>query len=628
MAAREREVELSDRMSEHEALMWNIEKDPWLNPNGASLTILDQPVDLELFRRHIRHGMSKMPRLYQRVVPGLGRLSTPAWVVDTEFDFDYHVREIELPGAGTERQLLDLVTALYEEPLDRTRPLWRFVSIRGVEGGRGAVWSLTHHAIADGIGQLRMAELYQQTSRDEEPPAEVDLAQLLARAVSETGAKESGGDLATSLMSTTTRTVGHLIRRQAGIGRRVMGEMMLWPGDIDRATTKVGDIANTARSTTSILSGSNNEIPGGSPLWQNRSRHRHLEYVQVPLDGLKQAAKMLGGSINDAFMIGLTEGAVRYHAERDTVVDAFNTSFVLSTRTDSKMGGNSFTPVLVQVPGHPGSFETRMSEIRTAIADAREKSERGGGISGLSGVINLLPTSVVTRTARSQAGRIDFATSNLRGAPFPLFCAGAKVLATVCMGPVAGTAANATGLSYDGNFDIGLFLDPVAIDDPEAYRRCVERSFADLVDLGRDTTAVRPSKPQDSASATPHGADDDEVMVVAEVGDKEVIVEHVEHVAANDASRPAAPAAATAAPASNASNASAERPSAKKAAPQKKRAVAAPVKKKAVAKKATAKKATAKKATAKKATAKKAPAKRATAKKATTKKATGGGRKR
>ncbi len=169
MAARERDTDLADRMSEHEALMWNIEKDPWLNPNGASLTLLDQPVDMDRFRRQLRYGITKMPRLYQRVVPGLGRFSTPAWVPDPEFDFDYHVREIELPAPGTRRQLLDLAARLYQEPLDRTRPLWRFVAIRGIEGGKGAVWAETHHAIADGIGQLRMAELYQQLNRDDQP---------------------------------------------------------------------------------------------------------------------------------------------------------------------------------------------------------------------------------------------------------------------------------------------------------------------------------------------------------------------------------------------------------------------------------------------------------------------------
>ena len=485
---KERDVDLPDRMSEHEALMWNIEKDPWLNPSGASLTLLDQPVDMDRFRRQLKYGISRMPRLYQRVVPGLGRLSTPAWVPDAEFDFDYHVREVELPAPGTDRQLLDLAATLYEEPLDRTRPLWRFVSIRGLSEGRGAVWALTHHAIADGVGQLRMAELYQQMSRDQAAPEDVDLDAILDEAVERSGAKEAGGDLATSLASTTTRTLSHLVRRQVGVSRRVLGEVMMWPVDPSRAADKAGSILAAARQTGGLLSGATPDTPGGSPLWRNRSRHRHLEFVQVSLDELKMAAKGLGGSINDAFMAGLTEAAVRYHQRRDTDVDAFNTSFIVSTRSDNKMGGNSFTPVLVQVPGHAVSFESRIAELQTAAAEAREKAERSGGISGLSGLINLLPTSVVTRTAREQAGRIDFATSNLRGAPFPLYCAGAKVLATVCLGPVAGTAANATALSYDGSFDIGLFLDPVAIEDPEDYRNCVEESFADLL------ATVKPKK--------------------------------------------------------------------------------------------------------------------------------------
>ncbi len=159
--AKRRDSFFSDRMSDHEALMWNIEKDPWLNPNGSALTILDQPVDMDRFRQQLRYGVAKVPRLYERVVPGLGRFSPPAWMPDAEFNFDHHVLEVELPSPGTERQLLDLVTQLSEEPLDRSRPLWRFVVIGGLEDGRGAIWSIFHHVVSDGIGQMRMAELYQ-----------------------------------------------------------------------------------------------------------------------------------------------------------------------------------------------------------------------------------------------------------------------------------------------------------------------------------------------------------------------------------------------------------------------------------------------------------------------------------
>ena len=492
---REREADLSTRMTDHEALMWNVEKDPWLNPNGASLTLLDRPVDRERFRAQLRYGITRMPRLHQRVVPGLGRFTPPTWAPDPEFDFDYHVREVSLPGPGSMRQLLDLAAQLYQEPLDRTRPLWRFVAISGLEGGRGAVYAMTHHVIADGIGQLRMAELYQQLDRDQGPPAEVDLDAFLADVVDRhrsPGDGDPAREAIGTLVGAGRDTVGHLVRRQAGIGRRLVGEVLLWPADTSRPVERLGEFGNAARSIVgSFGSGSDGDGddegakrgPSGSPLWGNRSRHRHLEHVSISLDDLKAASKRLGGSVNDGFLIGLTEAAIRYHERRGTEVKSFNTSFVVSTRTDDKLGGNSFTPVPVSVSGRPGSYAKRMRELHHVVEEARERSRHGGGLSGLSGLINLLPTSVVTQTARRQAASIDFATSNLRGAPFPLYCAGAKVEATVCMGPLAGTAVNATALSHEDRFDIGLFIDPVAIDDPADYRDCVESAFADLLDL-------------------------------------------------------------------------------------------------------------------------------------------------
>ena len=101
----------------------------------------------------------------------------------------------------------------------------------------------------------------------------------------------------------------------------------------------------------------------------------------------------------------------------------------------------------------------------------------------LSGVANLLPTSVVTSAARAAAGKIDFATSNLRGAPFTLYVSGARVLTIVTMGPVAGTACNATALSYENSFDIGLFIDPTAIEAPGDFRDAVESAFTDILAL-------------------------------------------------------------------------------------------------------------------------------------------------
>ena len=480
----ERELRFADRMSDHEALMWNVEKDPWLNPSGAALTLLQGKIDPEHFRRTMRRAVAKMPRLYERVVPGLGRIAPPAWVPDPEFDIDFHVRRLRLPKPGSERQLFDLAAQLYQEPLDRTRPLWRFVLIDGLTGGRCAIWALVHHAVSDGIGQLRMAEMYQQLEPDAPMPDDIDLESIVAAAVEAHHAKQLGGDLTDGFPAAVGQSLAHVVRRQLGVARRVAGEVAIWPADPQRAKDTIDGAARVVSSTLGALTGSGNEVDGGSPLWKQRSRHRHLEHVSVPLDQLKAVAKRLDGTVNDVFLAGMVEGSVRYHADRDVEVDAFNTSFVLSTRHDHAIGGNSFTPVPVQVPGGSMSLAERVGDTHRRLAEKREAmAASGGGMSALSGVANWLPTSVITSAARATAAKIDFATSNLRGAPIPLYVSGARVLYIVTLGPVAGTACNATALSYENSFDIGLFIDPVAIDAPGDFRDAVDASFQDLLAL-------------------------------------------------------------------------------------------------------------------------------------------------
>ena len=480
MKGHDREVEKSERMSEHEALMWNVEKDPWLNASGASLTLLDKPADFDYLRRSLRLAAVTMPRLIERVVPGFGRLSTPAWAPDPEFDLDYHLQEIALAGDGSERELFDTATRLYNEPLDRTRPLWRFVSIKGLKGGRGAIYVMTHHVIADGIGQLRMAEMYQQLEGNGPLPAEVDLEAHLAAVCEAADIKESGGAGAENVADALRDSLGHLARRQLGVARRVAGEIVLWPADPARMGDSLTNLGETAAAAMNQLAPSSDADSHGSPLWTNRSRHRHLEHVTVAVDDLKNAGRAVGASLNDVFLAGLAEAAHRYHAEREAPAQSFNSSFVLSTRTDSKGGGNAFTPVPVRLPGGPLSVSERLERVSAALSEAKEQAERTGGIGGLSGIANLFPTSVVTRAGRAQGARIDFATSNLRGAPFQLYCARAKVLGTVVLGPVAATGANITAMSYLNNFEIGLFMDPAAIEEPRAFRDHVEAAFADI----------------------------------------------------------------------------------------------------------------------------------------------------
>src|SRR5262245_49877543 len=473
-----RGVAFQRRMSDFEALMWNVEKDPWLNPSGGMVVVCDQPPDAEDFRRRIANAAVAIPRLRERVVPGLGRFQPPHWAPDPEFDLDNHLRHVALPAPGSLRQLYDLAARLMQDPFDRTRPLWQTVIVDGVEGGRGAMFAKLHHTIADGYAALRLAEHYLTLERDAPLPPEVDLAALVRESRDGDQPESDGGGLAGAGASAVA-TVGHLWRRQLGQARRAAGEVILWGADprrpVDlaaRALATVGDIR------TQVSQGGG---PSGSPLWRQRSRHRHFDVVRVPLPDISAAAKALGGTVNDVFVTGAVLGAIRFHQQRETPLEALNISFVVSTRDSGGPDRNAIAPRRVQVPAGPMTVEGRFAAIRAILAAGRGGASAGGAMGSVAGIANQLPTSLVTGVARSQTASMDFATSNIRGAPIPTYVSGARVLWTGTLGPVAGTAFNLTALSYDGSFDIGIHADPVAVGDCDDLHRCLEAGFEELL---------------------------------------------------------------------------------------------------------------------------------------------------
>jgi hypothetical protein len=215
-------------------------------------------------------------------------------------------------------------------------------------------------------------------------------------------------------------------------------------------------------------------------LWTGRSARRHLELLDVSLDDARSTAKALGGSLNDVFLTALTGGAAAYHAARGASVTSFNASFVVSTRADSAEGGNAFTPLRVQLPATPMSPVTRFNSIRERIAQQRAALSGGGLMGNFARVVNLLPTSVTTRVARSQAARLDFATSNIRGSGRPLYIAGQRVTQIFAPGPVAASAMIVTLLSYLDRMGVLFTMDPAAVEDPAALRHDVGEAFEAL----------------------------------------------------------------------------------------------------------------------------------------------------
>jgi hypothetical protein len=147
------------------------------------------------------------------------------------------------------------------------------------------------------------------------------------------------------------------------------------------------------------------------------------------------------------------------------------------------VGGNAFSVARLLVP-------TDVTDPRAAFDAVRERMVAVRGARGLAamdtlaGVVNLLPTPMLVRLARQQVSTVDFATSNVRAAPFDLFTAGARIEANYPVGPTAGTAFNLTLMSYAGSLDLAANIDTAAVEEPEALREDLSTAFAALVDAG------------------------------------------------------------------------------------------------------------------------------------------------
>lgn len=469
-------------MSETEALMWAVEQDPRLISTMGSVLLLDGAPDPARLRAAVTLAVASVPRLRQRVVEQPTALAPPVWRSDTSFDLDHHLRHVRVPAPGTDAELRRLASHFISDPFDRTRPLWQLLVVTGLRGGRSALVAKLHHAVTDGTGALLIAQHLVELSDDAPPPDPVDLREVL-----EADRLSEADDTASSS--------GEQLRRGTARVLRMVGDAATALADPYGLQSLGNQAVASARAVAA-------QLPGGerrtSPLWAARSRNRRLEWLALPLPPALDRARRLGGTLNDLFVTATLEGAVRYHEHQGVEPEDLTATIVVSTRSagDHRVG-NAFAPASAILPASrsvdPEERFRRVSSVlavqKQAVRDARD------ALGPITGLASLLPPAVATGLALDQAGRVDFATSNLRGIPVPIWVAGRRVQALYPVGPVGGTAFNVTLMSNLDELHVGLHIDPTAVTDPGLLARCVEEGF------GRFGVTARGRAPRRSGAA-------------------------------------------------------------------------------------------------------------------------------
>ena len=466
-----------ERMSDAEALMWRVEKDPFLTSTFANITILDRAIDFEAFVARMNRASIAIPRLRQRVQPTPVASGAPRWVRDPEFNIRHHVRRMALPYPGSMRQLQDLTTLIANDAFDRSRPLWQFVIVEGLEGGCSALIQKLHHTVTDGQGGVALSMQFLDLTRDAPLPPEMPEP---ADDASHQSTAQAAGEVLSSSFNDVMRTPLALLRQV----REVLSDPLGLPAVGTQAAAAVQGLVAELQSVD----------PARSPLWTQRSLQRQLETLRVPYRDLLDASRALGGKLNTAFLTAAADAAGRYHHEKGAPVESLRTSMAISTRNESS-GANAFTLTRMLVPTGRMPITERFAAINEIISVSREQAKTAS-LDTLATMSALLPTTVLTRIARTQSQTVDFATSNVRGAGVPLFIGGAMVLGNYPVGPLGGVAFNLTMLSYNHNLDMGLNVDTAAVTDPELLRRCVEESMRELINSSRPTTTAVGEKPK------------------------------------------------------------------------------------------------------------------------------------
>lgn len=449
------------RMSDTEALMWRLEKDPYLSSSFANITVLDKSPNMDLLYARMERTSVLFPRLRRRVQPAPGNFGNPTWTDDPSFDIRYHVRHISLAEPGDMRQLLDLVTLLMADPFDRSRPLWFFYIIDGLAGGKSALVQKLHHTVTDGQGGVELSMHYLDLQRDPGPLPAIDPDLMNAANIP---AAPDATEALRGAMSDSLRLPLAVLRQV----RDVVSDPSL-----------IGSIGSSTSATVkSILTQLNETDAARSPLWTTRSLRRRLETAQVSYYDMRGAAKAMGGTLNTAFVTAGAHAAGRYHREMGAPVESLRASMAISTRTEGS-GGNAFTLARMLVPTSDMPITERFAAINEILISAREESA-ASSLDAIATISTALPTSVITRLARSQGETVDFATSNVRGAGVPLYVAGAKLLENYPVGPLAGVAFNMTLMSYMGSLDVGINIDEAAVESPDLLRESLQQAFAEL----------------------------------------------------------------------------------------------------------------------------------------------------
>jgi diacylglycerol O-acyltransferase len=436
----------------------------------AGLTILDPSTTKtgELtfgdICRLMEERLPLLPPLRWRLVEVPFGLDYPYWLDDPNFDLDFHVRELALPPGAAREKLADQVARIVSRPLDRSRPLWELYLIHGLEHGHKALLTKIHHSVVDGLsGAEIMGVLFDLAPEGRELPE----------------AESNGADRQPTEIEMLTRGLMGVPRYPLRMLRSLPRALPnLDESPVLASIPGTGLVAKVADRLSRVVSSresgvlAHTQFKAPKTCFNGRiSPHRRFAFGQIDLDEVKEVKNKHHCTVNDV-VVSICAGAVRsWLLDHDELPpDPLVVQVPVSVRSDDQMGTYGNRIMLMSAPlftNDPNPVR-RLRKTHDALAAMKER-HRALPAELLQDTNHFIPPAVFARASRatfsittSGRGRPiwNLVVSNVPGPQFPLYCAGAELVANYPVSVITdGMGLNITVMSYRGHMDFGIVAD-------------------------------------------------------------------------------------------------------------------------------------------------------------------------
>ncbi|HEX6714115.1 MAG TPA: wax ester/triacylglycerol synthase family O-acyltransferase [Thermoleophilaceae bacterium] len=472
----------NDRLSALDSSFLHMEDNLPSHMHVASVTIFDgRPPSYQEFAEGIADRLHMVPRYRQKLgfVPfGQGR---PRWVDDPTFNISYHVRATALPPPGGEEQLRALAGRVFSQRLDRDKPLWEVWLVEGLDDGRFALLSKTHHALVDGVSGADLMTVMFDVTPDAGPPAEP------AQKWQPRPLPSRSELLGEALLERATQP-GEIVRTMRAAFRG--------PREFARNTLEAaGGLGALARGTL--------RPAPASPYNGEIGSHRRFTWVRVHLDDVKAIKNSLGGTVNDVVLATVT-GALRRHLHARGVPTqdlTLRAMVPVSVRSDLEQGalGNRVAAIMAPLPVWCENPAVRLDVVQDAMRNLKS-SGQAVGAEVLTRIGGFAPPTIMAQATRIGARQRAFnlVVTNVPGPQFPLYVQGKEMLDVFPMVPLALNQRLGIALmSYNGAINFGLIGDYDTMPDLEDVARHLAESLEELAEAAGvtlDSVGIGPAE--------------------------------------------------------------------------------------------------------------------------------------